>query len=73
MNAIEIVELVKRQNPYPPNVFIEPTKEQCREFNKHLKEFGLSPDAYNGSTGRRTWNYCCDRILEMLKNEENSG
>lgn len=62
----KLVEHVAERNPYPPDIFIEPTKEQFTAFNAHLKEFGLDPSAYNGSMGRRTWRVCCEDILRAF-------
>jgi hypothetical protein len=67
--ATEIVEFVRTQNPYPSDIFIEPTHEQYEAFNKYLEQFGLWPDAYNGSMGRRVWENCCNQILELLREE----
>ena len=69
MRILEIVKLVRKvqkNNPYPSDIFIEPTEEQYAKFNKYLKDMGLYPDAYNGSTGRRIWDMCCQKIIEVI-------
>jgi hypothetical protein len=61
----EIVEFIRAQNPYPASVFIEPTDAQFEAFNDYLEQFGLSADAYNGAMGRKTWENCCKKMLEI--------
>jgi hypothetical protein len=73
MNHDEAIKLIKEirdnHNPYPADVFIEPTKEQHAEFHARLKEVGLCGTAFNGSMGRRTWIICCDDIIRALEEE----
>ena len=63
-------ELGEMHNPYPNDIFVEPTPEQFKKFNTHLKKCGLYPDAYNGSMGRRTWHnlmfYIKNKITQAL-------
>ena len=66
---INIVERIWSENPYPSDIFIEPTRKQFLAFNKWLSERGIEPDAYNGSIARRTWENCCARILKRCREE----
>lgn len=71
--VMELIEGVRQANPYPADIFIEPTPEAYDRFNAQLEEAGLSPDAYNGSWGRRVWASCCAKILgavEVLVEEQ---
>ena len=45
----------KPSNPYPEEVFIEPTKEQYELFHKTLQKQGLTLDKFSGAVGRRLW------------------
>lgn len=41
------------QNPYPSDIFIEPTKEQYNKINALVQQAGLSVAGYNGAWGRK--------------------
>lgn len=42
-------------NPYPEDIFIEPTKEQYALLHKKLKEVGLTLDKFSGAIGRMVY------------------
>jgi DNA repair exonuclease SbcCD ATPase subunit len=67
------INIIKKRNPYPSDVFIEPTKKQYEIFNKKLEEVGLTPDGYNGTTSRKVWNNCCDDIMKELNSLVEGG
>lgn len=67
---LRIVEKVRKDNPYPDDIFIEPSKEDYWMMKTALSEKGLIPDGFFGSYGRRVWNNCLDKIAEILLNEE---
>ena len=48
----------KFQNPYPENIFIEPTKEEFEKAHEVLKrEVGIPLDKLSGSMGRQVFKY----------------
>lgn len=65
--VLERIQDVRDANPYPADIFIEPTPEAYERFNAKLKEAGLTPDAYNGTWGRRVWENCCRAILKAVE------
>ncbi len=66
----EVIETLRKSNPYPDDIFIEPTKEQYALFHKLLKEHGLTLDKFMGAEGRRVWNLCVDKLGTILKELE---
>lgn len=69
---LEVLDEVERwiiefRNPYPEDIFIEPTKEQFNIFNDHLKKCGLMPDAYNGSTARHTLKWVLEDVKQIIQ------
>lgn len=69
-----LIDELRKDNPYPEDIFIEPTKEQHKLIQKLFKKNNLSLDGYNGSFGRKVWNNCVD-CLEIKQKElgENNG
>lgn len=65
-NALEIIKEVKKSNPYPEDVFIEPTTKQYAMLYQYLDSQGLTLDKFSGTWGRRVWNNCCDTIIEKI-------
>jgi hypothetical protein len=65
----EILEKIENEvkNPYPADVFIEPTEKQYDKFNKLLESEGMSPDAYAGSWGRNVWEVCKKEIRQIIQ------
>lgn len=55
------------QNPYPDDVFIEPTIEQYALLHQALKKHSLTLDKFAGSISRRVWDICCKRWDELLR------
>jgi hypothetical protein len=64
---LKIVTMVKKTNPYPKGIFIEPTKKQCAKIHQCLVDRGLTLDKFSGAFGRRVWETCCDTIIKRLK------
>lgn len=67
---IKIVKDVQKDNPYPADVFTQPTHEDYQRFNKHVKEGGFCVDAYNGTMGRTTWDLCCSEIIKRIEYDQ---
>lgn len=64
--TIRQIEEIKRNNPYPEDIFIEPN---WKKVTSTLKKAGLSPDAIFGSWGRQVWNNCCEDIIKKLSED----
>lgn len=56
----DLIELP--ENPYPEDIFKEPSPEKYALINKKLEEAGITPDGYNGSNGRRVWKNLIEQI-----------
>ncbi len=52
---VRVLDELLGKNPYPPEIFIEPTKKQYAKFQEILKGEGFCLDAFSGSVGRRLW------------------
>jgi len=66
----KFVSEVRKKNPYPDDIFIEPSKKDWKEITSFLKSKGFSPDAIFGSWGRDVWNNCCDEMVRELQDEQ---
>lgn len=62
----EKTELRKR-NPYPEDIFVETPQMDKQKINKFCRDNGISIDGYNGSWGRKVWNYCIDELEKIQK------
>lgn len=63
------IETTHKNNPYPDDIFIEPTKEQWKAMSKCLQENGFIPDAFFSSHGRKIWNNCLDDLVKKIEEE----
>lgn len=50
------------ENPYPGDIFTEPTKKEWRQVQKLFKNAGLVQDKFFGAFGRKVWNNCLDKV-----------
>lgn len=64
----DMIEETKKENPYPPDIFTEPTKAEWKKLNKVLLKAGIIQDKFFGAVSRMVWNNCCDKLVEILKN-----
>lgn len=60
----EVIDEVRAQNPYPEDIFTEPTKEEYAKVRELFKNAGLIQDRFFGAFGRKVWNHCLDKIEE---------
>ncbi len=58
MKAESVISQLKKNHPYPEDVFIPPTKEQWEKFDEILKHNGMSPDAFMGHACRIGYDAC---------------
>ena len=54
----EIVQEIKEKNPYPIDIFPEPTDEEWNDIGKFLAEHGRSPERIFAKWGRMVWEGC---------------
>jgi hypothetical protein len=67
----KILETVRAKNPYPEDVFTEPTKEEYIIVQKLFKNAGLSQDRFFGAYGRRVWENCICTFEQLIIAAEN--
>lgn len=65
----EIIEEMKKMNPYPESVFIPIKEKEMAKVIKLLVDNGHSPDALYGHWGRKVWNNCIDKVDEYLNSK----
>lgn len=58
MDNAEIISQLKKNHPYPTDVFIEPTKEQWERFHKVLKKVGIESGGFIGHACRIGYDAC---------------
>jgi hypothetical protein len=66
MSNHEIILLLRKLNPYPVEVFTEPTAEEYVLMKKALSKYKLTPDKFFGSWGRVVWNNAVNAMDELL-------
>lgn len=55
------------ENPYPEDIFIEPTKDQYRLIHEILVKNGLTLDKFSGAWGRKVWNNCVKKLKDRIE------
>ena len=63
----EIIQEVRAKNPYPEDIFTEPTEAEYAKVKKLFKDAGLVQDKFFGSFGRKVWDNCVDAFKEETK------
>ena len=63
----QVINQLRKENPYPTSVFIEPSKEDWKLLNSICRINGKSSEAFMGSFGRIVWKNCLDTLEENFK------
>lgn len=66
---LNILKEVRKRNPYPKDIFTEPTKEEYIKLQRSTEEAGLVQDKFFGWFGRGVWNNCIDEIKKVIEEE----
>jgi len=67
MKTADLLQELKRINPYPESVFIPISNEKREALNKLLKDNGYSPDGLYGNWGRYVWDLCVSKAEELME------
>jgi hypothetical protein len=70
MRAIELISELTKRNPYPADIFTEPTPQQYAKIQEMFKKEGLSLDGFAGTIMRKSWNFSIDEIKKIIKEQE---
>ena len=62
----EIIRNIESQNPYPIDLFQEPSYEDWHEIGKFLQEHGKNPDRIFAKWGRMVWQHCIDNMKDYI-------
>jgi hypothetical protein len=68
-----ILSLAKEKNPYPKDIFIEPSKEDWALLNSLCRIHGKNSESFMGSFGRLVWDNCIQQIEESINEESVDG
>ena len=63
----DLLKKVRNENPYPIDIFTEPTKEEWQKVQKIFKDAGLIQDKFFGAFGRMVWGHCLDEFESELE------
>lgn len=66
----EILDEARARNPYPEDIFTEPSKEEYEQLRELFRNAGMTQDRFFGSFGRRVWNNCVDEIKRLMEQQE---
>ena len=72
-NIKNIIKDLKEDNPYPEDIFTEPTSKEWKRFHKVLRNHGMIGDKFMGSAARLGWVNCLSLLEELLEDEKNAG
>ena len=61
----EVVD--ESRNPYPEDIFVEPTKKQYVLFHRLLQKEGLTLDKFSGAIGRSVWKAVLREIRRRIE------
>lgn len=65
-----IINKAKAKNPYPEDIFTEPTHEEWLQVQRIFKDAGLIQDKFFGASGRKVWVNCIDTIEQLIQEKE---
>jgi len=60
---------LQTRNPYPIDIFPDPTPEEFERMRDAFTNAGLYPDKFFAWFGRRVWNNACDEINKIAQEE----
>lgn len=63
----QLLKELRANNPYPEDVFTEPTKDEYAKVQKLFIDAGLIQDRFFGAYGRKVWNNCIEKAEEIAK------
>lgn len=66
----KIIDNIKAINPYPLDIFPEPSDEDWKDVGKFLKEHGRNPDRIFAKWGRMVWNNCINCMEDYIEDIE---
>jgi len=70
----KIIKYLKDTNPYPVDIFPDPSDEDWKDIGKFLKEHGRNPDRIFAKWGRMVWNNCINCMEDFLsENNKTDG
>jgi hypothetical protein len=67
MTIEEIIRYLEENNPYPSDVFTEPSLEDWKKAWKLISDNGIVPDKIAGKWGRMVWNNCIAAIKNLIE------
>jgi hypothetical protein len=67
MKIKKLLDDTAADNPYPQDIFAEPTSEEWKKLQNAVSNAGLIQDRFFGSFGRKVWDNCLQKIKEKLK------
>jgi len=62
----DILSDVESRNPYPEDIFIEPSKEDWALLNSICRINGKMSESFMGSFGRLVWKNCIKEIQDSI-------
>ena len=62
----QIIKNIKEMNPYPSDVFLEPSDEDWKNIGKFLAKHGKNPDRIFAKWGRMVWENCVNCMEDYL-------
>ena len=66
----QIIEGIKAINPYPLDIFPEPSDEDWKDVGKFLQEHGRNPNLIFAKWGRMVWNNCINCMEDYIEDCE---
>ncbi len=67
MDLKNLINHVKDANPYPTDIFPEPSDTDWKGLGEFLLSHGRNPDRIFAKWGRMVWNNCIDCIESYIE------
>ena len=61
---LDKIKKINEENPYPEDIFIEPTPAQWEMVRRLVEKEGYALDKFAGAISRRVWRNCCETLLK---------
>ena len=62
----EIIKTIKEMNPYPSDIFLEPSEEDWSGIGKYLLDHGKNADRIFAKWGRMVWGNCVSCMEDTI-------
>ena len=67
---VQLIDRVRENNPYPVDVFPEPSDEDWKGIGEFLLAHGKNPDRIFAKWGRQVWENCLLNLEDLMPDQK---